>query len=237
MPIDETYRSPNYSSRHGLDISILVIHATAGNAKSAITHLTSRESAVSAHYLIDKRGKVYRLVPDKFAAWHAGISAINGETRINEQSIGIELENNNDGKDPYTKAQLDALYTRSWDLIHRYKIPRSRVVRHMDIAPKRKSDPVLFPWGWFVDRLFNTLPDFMRYRVHWSRVLGLNIRELPDARSPSVGSVWPWGKTREFTGRIVQGVPTLDESRWVEMRDDSSPDGKFVWYGGLTLVL
>ncbi|MFP1591061.1 N-acetylmuramoyl-L-alanine amidase [Escherichia coli] len=37
--------------------------------------------------------RIWQLVPEQELAWHAGISAWRGATRLNDTSIGIELEN------------------------------------------------------------------------------------------------------------------------------------------------
>src|SRR3954463_11295279 len=107
--VDLSVRSPNQSPRHNRAITMMVIHATAGSARSALGWLTTPLSRVSAHYLIDKGGHIYQLGPDDRAAWHAGRAAWHGETAINDISIGIELENANDGRDAYPPEQLDAL--------------------------------------------------------------------------------------------------------------------------------
>lgn len=155
-----TLISPNHESRLGRDISMLVIHATAGSAASALSWLTNPKSRVSAHYLIDKRGRVTQLVPDHRCAWHAGRSAWRGETQINECSIGIELENANTGRDPYPPAQCNALTALARQLIARYAITPENVVRHLDIAvPRgRKTDPAGFDWPGFRAQLFRQIP-------------------------------------------------------------------------------
>ncbi len=68
MMIDTTFTSPNHSSREGKPITMLVLHATAGSARSALAWLTNPAARVSAHYLIDKRGHIYQLVADRMAA-------------------------------------------------------------------------------------------------------------------------------------------------------------------------
>ena len=156
VAINLSVRSPNHSSRHGHQITMLVIHATAGSARGALAWLTSPLSRVSAHYLITKSGQIYQLVPEDRAAWHAGRASWQGETAINELSIGIELENANDERDPYPPEQIDALLDLAAEKVEKYHIAPQMVVRHRDIAvPKgRKTDPAGFPWAEFVSRLF-----------------------------------------------------------------------------------
>ncbi len=90
MNIDTSIRSPNSSSRGKHAISMIVLHATAGSARSALTWLTNPATKVSSHIVIDKSGHIYQLVPDELAAWHAGVASWCGETDINAISLGIK---------------------------------------------------------------------------------------------------------------------------------------------------
>src|SRR5689334_5602184 len=99
MFIDSTLRSSNYGSRSNHDISMIVLHATVGSAASALAWLTNPAARVSAHYVIEKSGHIHQPVADKYAAWHAGRASWHGQTAINECSIGIELVNDNSGRD------------------------------------------------------------------------------------------------------------------------------------------
>jgi N-acetylmuramoyl-L-alanine amidase len=77
--IDQTIRSSNYSPRSGHSISMIVLHATVGSARSALAWLTNPAARVSAHYLIDKSGHIYQLVADEYCAWHAGRASWHGQ--------------------------------------------------------------------------------------------------------------------------------------------------------------
>jgi N-acetyl-anhydromuramyl-L-alanine amidase AmpD len=162
--IDSSRRSPNFSTREGRAVGMLVLHATVGSYGSSLSWLCNPTSGVSSSYLISKLGHIACLVPDDKAAWHAGKSFWKGliSAEIQHQSIGIELENANDGRDPWPAAQLDATAWLMQSLIATYHIPREMVVRHLDIAiPKgRKTDPAGFPWAAFVDRLYAAPPVF-----------------------------------------------------------------------------
>ena len=113
---------------------------------------------VSSHYLISRRGKVYRLVPEEAKAWHCGPSIMpepDNRTGVNEFSIGIELmATENSG---FTKLQYDALSRLCVDIERRYGADMS-YVGHDQIAGERavamglrsaaKVDPgKLFDWG------------------------------------------------------------------------------------------
>lgn len=98
---------------------------------------------VSSHYLIDRDGTIYQLVPDRYLSYHAGISRMpDGRTSVNRFSIGIEVLNCRDGT--YTDAQYASL---RW-LIRREKsrYPIEHIVGHGQIAPERRSDPWNFNW-------------------------------------------------------------------------------------------
>lgn len=72
----------------------LVIHYTAGgSAEGAIAWLSNPEAQVSAHLVIGRDGRITQLVPFDRIAWHAGRSAWQGRTGLNQHSIGIELDN------------------------------------------------------------------------------------------------------------------------------------------------
>ncbi len=98
---------------------------------------------VSAHYLIDRAGTVYRLVEDKDVAYHAGASQMpDGRKNVNDFSLGIEMLGTLDGQ--YTEAQYKSVN----ELIDFLKIqyPIKFIVGHKDIAPGRKTDPWNFDW-------------------------------------------------------------------------------------------
>ena len=104
---------------------------------------------VSAHYMVDEDGTVYRLVPEDRRAWHAGVSYWQGATNINDRSIGIEIVNpgHEFGYRPFPEAQMTAVEQLLSDIVSRHGIARARIVGHSDIAPSRKQDPgELFDW-------------------------------------------------------------------------------------------
>jgi len=102
---------------------------------------------VAAHYLIDRQGIVYRLVPETDVAFHAGKSRLPGtnRTNLNATSIGIELINT--PSTPPDQLQYQSLVTLIQDIKKRYSI--THIVGHQDIAPLRKTDPWLFDWKKF----------------------------------------------------------------------------------------
>jgi N-acetylmuramoyl-L-alanine amidase len=105
--------SPNQSPRSTSKLECIVLHATAGAMPGCLKHLTTQYADpaknVSAHYLIDRPGLIYRLVPENMKAWHAGRSAYRGRADVNQFSIGIEMENAAPDTEPFTPEQYAAL--------------------------------------------------------------------------------------------------------------------------------
>lgn len=108
-------------------------------AEAAIERLCDPATKVSAHYVVDEQGTVYRLVAEENRAWHAGVSYWDGKSDLNTTSIGIEIANPGDA--PYPQAQMDAVIALSKAIVNRHKIRSFYVVAHSDIAPDRKQDP------------------------------------------------------------------------------------------------
>ena len=117
--------------------------------RESIKRLCNPNSKVSSHYLINRRGKIFRLVQDRHVAWHAGKSCWGKYKNLNESSIGIELVNKGHqfGYTGFKKKQISSLIKLCRKLIKKYKIKKKNIVGHSDIAPLRKIDPgEKFPW-------------------------------------------------------------------------------------------
>src|ERR1700752_5086740 len=147
-------------------VRMVVMHATAAKGPGDFNYLRrggSDDRPVSIHYYIDKAGNISQMVEDKDIAWQAGASTWKVDGKLisptcNTISIGIELENLNSGRDPYPLAQYNAALELTRYLVAKYNIPRNQLVRHLDIAPKRKTDPAGFPWARFVAEVYSAGP-------------------------------------------------------------------------------
>jgi N-acetylmuramoyl-L-alanine amidase len=144
--------SPNFNERGGKDIDTIVLHHTAtNNGAGDLAHMRNPKSEVSAHYMVDRDGKIYQLVNDQKRAWHAGPSELHGKpTDVNGRSIGIEIVNDGSGRTPFTEAQMKSLTQLVGFLKQEYKVPMNNIVGHKDVAvPKgRKNDPAAnFDWN------------------------------------------------------------------------------------------
>lgn len=130
------------------------------------------EGGVSTHYVIDREGGVWRLIPEDRVAWHAGVGTWEGEERytnkLNLYAVGIELlgigtEEEMSGIltpeeyrriDPallgFTDAQYRSLSRLVTEIRGRHPgitADRRHILGHDEYSP-RKTDPgSLFDWG------------------------------------------------------------------------------------------
>ena len=122
--------------------------------RESMLRLINPKSKVSSHFVINRNGKVYRLVYDNKISWHAGKSCWGKYKNLNKNSIGIELVNKGHkfGYTNFKKKQLLSLIKICKNLIQKYKIKKQNIVGHSDIAPLRKIDPgEKFPWKMLAD--------------------------------------------------------------------------------------
>lgn len=129
---------------------MIVLHYTGmQTSQAALERLRDPDAAVSAHYLVEEDGRVFRLVPEERRAWHAGRGSWQGETDVNAASIGIEVVNPGHafGYRDFPEAQIAAVIALLDDIRGRWTVPDVRLIGHSDAAPDRKRDPgELFPW-------------------------------------------------------------------------------------------
>ncbi len=148
-----------YFDERNEKIDTVIIHCVAHDIKGAIESFEKHQ--VSAHYIIDEKGHIYRLVDEQKRAWHAGVSFWQKRENLNHSSVGIELCTNSFGQNPYPFKQVSALIRLLKKLKHRYHIKKDRFLAHSDIAPTRKADPgKSFPWGYLSKHGFGVWYDF-----------------------------------------------------------------------------
>lgn len=167
--------SPNYDQRKRA-IDLVVLHYTGmQSAGIALKRLTDPAplagnypgpwqdpkidpmtllGRVSAHYVIDEAGNIYRLVAEAHRAWHAGASMWEGDADTNGRSIGIEIVNGGHdfGLPDFPEDQINAVVHLLREIMARHDLSPARIVGHSDVAPGRKLDPgEAFPWSVLAD--------------------------------------------------------------------------------------
>ena len=144
--------SPNYSrnTRPKKTIKFVIIHYTGMQSEiESINRLINKNSKVSCHYLINRKGTITQMVKENKIAWHAGVSKWKNIKNLNKNSIGIELVNKGHffGYENYSNLQINSLIKLCSKLKKKYKIHKENFLGHSDIAPNRKIDPgEKFPW-------------------------------------------------------------------------------------------
>lgn len=134
---------------------------------------------VSAHYLIDRQGRIFQLVEEERMARHAGKGQLPAypkrRDRLNHSSIGIELMGIGSGSDMrhylqqeeyarlnpawigFTAEQYQSLAVLIQDLCARYSAlspDRRHIFGHDEYAPQRRTDPgELFSWNHLMELL------------------------------------------------------------------------------------
>jgi N-acetylmuramoyl-L-alanine amidase len=144
--------SPNHDARpQGTPIDMLVLHYTGmPTGAAALSRLRDASAKVSAHYVVEEDGRVFRLVPEERRAWHAGAAYWRGQRDINGRSIGIEIVNpgHEFGYRAFPAVQMKAVLDLARGIVRRHGIPARNIVGHSDVAPERKEDPgELFDWA------------------------------------------------------------------------------------------
>ena len=169
------FRKPNF----------VIIHFTAQDSvRQTLKTFTLTATQVSAHYVVAKSGKVFRMVNDYLRANHAGVGRWGSITDMNSCSIGIEIDNN--GSEPFTATQISSLLALLDQLKKNYNIPTANFIGHQDFAPKRKPDPgPLFPWkslaqhgfGYWSDDVLELPPDNFDYTIAL-RLIGYDTSDI-----------------------------------------------------------
>ena len=147
--------TPNRSLRGDVKAAAIVLHHTGGREAGDLAWLTNPTSGVSADFLINRDGVIYKLNPDLtiYYTYHAGISELDGCVQrngsINISTIGIEMSHTIDQDWP--DAQVEACAKLCWWLEASGKVTRHKIVSHREVAKPsgRKIDPKGFPWGVF----------------------------------------------------------------------------------------
>lgn len=124
-----------------IPIDTIVIHVTEGNAASVIAWFNNPEAKASAHYMVQRDGKIVRFVSEEDTAWHAGrvnapVAPIVLERRgINPNNYSIGIEHEGSGREELTDAQRASSIALIRDICLRHTIPidRRHIIGHREI--------------------------------------------------------------------------------------------------------
>ena len=152
--------SPHHRDRRRRAVDLIVVHSITcppghfGTADIAALFLGTLDTALhpayrevegkelSAHFLIDRAGRVTQFVATDRVAYHAGESRWRGREGCNDFSVGIELIG--DADHVFTARQYATLARLCRDLMREHPmITPNRIVAHSQVATPhgRKTDP------------------------------------------------------------------------------------------------
>ena len=132
--------SGNYQPGRTQPIEYIVVHYTANKgdtAKNNVDYFARTVTGTSAHYFVD-RNAVMQSVDEGDTAWHCGSDHPRHPYCRNSNSIGIEMCDSVDGV-PEDVRSLTAGLVR--ELMVKYGIDSSHVLRHYDVTGKRCPAP------------------------------------------------------------------------------------------------
>ncbi|HMG04409.1 MAG TPA: N-acetylmuramoyl-L-alanine amidase [Chthoniobacterales bacterium] len=156
-PIEKFIESPHQSSRNGTRIDMVVLHCTEGTLEVTIETFLDQSSGsrqVSAHYVIDRDGKIYQMVRDSERANHCKGANINS---IGIEHVGLPT-------DTLAKAQSDSSAALIRWLLEQYNIPRTRVFGH-DFAPGYSGGGTTCPDKLFGGHTQQAVADWVKANV------------------------------------------------------------------------
>ena len=139
MTFKQAHRG-NYSPGRTQPIEYIVVHYTANKGDTAqnnLDYFARTKTGTSAHYFVDSQG-VGQSVQDTDTAWHCGSDHPRHPYCRNSNSIGIEMCDSVNGVPEAVSAHTAALVR---ELMSRYGIDSSHVLRHYDVTGKRCPAP------------------------------------------------------------------------------------------------
>lgn len=133
-------RKPRGIVFHTTESDLAPFEEAAGQQLKTLTHMLLRyvRRQHSYHYVIDRFGRVYRVVEESDAANHAGFSVWGDEqgvyVNLNDSFLGVAFEGSTDQRDGITAAQISAARALTELLRERYGIRAEDCVTHAQVS-------------------------------------------------------------------------------------------------------
>lgn len=162
MEINKMISAYNFKLRTG-GIKYIVIHyvGAQSDAKNNAIYFHGGYRGASAHYFVGWSGDIWQSVADQNAAMHCGSPTYKHPECRNDNSIGIEMCCKNDGSKWYFEDDtVAATIELTKELMAKYSIPASNVIRHYDVTGKICPAPYVLnntkhTWNEFLDKIQN----------------------------------------------------------------------------------
>lgn len=146
MEINKLLTAINYNKGNGKQNKYIVVHyvGATGGAEANCRYFQKTYRGASAHYFVGHKGEVWQCVEDKDIAWHCGANKYKHANCRNTNSIGIEMccrQNSANGTWYFEDATVNATIVLIKELMQKYNIPASNVIRHYDVTGKVCPEP------------------------------------------------------------------------------------------------
>lgn len=207
----------NYQKGRTQPIEYIVVHYTANRgdtAKNNVDYFARTVTGTSAHYFVD-RNAVMQSVDEGDTAWHCGSDHPRHPYCRNSNSIGIEMCDSVDGVPDDVKSLTVSLVQ---ELMSRYGIDSSHVLRHYDVTGKKCPAPwVDNPTEWMEFKKMLEEDDDMSYEQfeqYMNRYLTeRNAKPADDWAKPYIQDAIDAGAMTDVGGSIErpQGFITRQE--------------------------
>jgi len=131
--------TPNVTPRKKILPTHILLHHTSGRYEGSVAWCMDPKSRVSYHCIVSNTGKRTALAEPTMRTWHAGISEWQGRKNCNDFCVGAAFE----GDTYTTPPSEDALMSMAeylTPIMQEFDIPARNIIRHADVAPRRKND-------------------------------------------------------------------------------------------------
>lgn len=197
----------NYQPGRTQPIEYIVVHYTANKgdtAKNNVDYFARTVTGTSAHYFVD-RNAVMQSVDEGDTAWHCGSDNPKHPYCRNANSIGVEMCDSLNAVPEATRART-AAFVR--ELMDKYGLDSSHVLRHYDVTGKRCPAPwVDNPAEWMEFKKMLEEDDDMSYEQfeqYMDRYLTeRNAKPADDWAKPYIQEAIDAGAMSEVGGSIV----------------------------------
>lgn len=138
MEIKTNITTRNYTKGNNRSIKYIVVHyvGAVSTAKNNSDYFKSTYRGASAHYFVDEND-IYQVVKEADISWHCGTTGKYYCDCRNSNSIGIEMCcYKNNGKLDISEKVVSKTIELVKELMAKYDIPASNVIRHYDVTHK-----------------------------------------------------------------------------------------------------
>ena len=144
MKINKLLTTVNFKKALNKQNKYIVIHyvGAEGGAEANCKYFERFYRGASAHYFVGHNGELWQCVEDSNIAWHCGAVKYKHKECRNSNSIGIEMCCRKGANGWYfEEATITATIGLVKELMKKYGIPASNVIRHYDVTGKICPQP------------------------------------------------------------------------------------------------